>query len=304
MPTGPKLFAEAEKRRTEAVTETGDERTYQLLQALVAAVQANTAVQLMIAENQHDFPPYETDAWREVLPQPPLRECRNKEARRPECAELHTEDCQYADPPPEPKHVLLDVGTRVLVDPLHDPDCVCASTQPYAGKIAGYDMHRSKYQINEECYGRPGEYYDFVKWEFVGNRVQVHPEGPECPPPPKPVKREPTGPVVYVENKYGKQGRLIEVYHHEKDDSLWYTVQFFSPGAEPVKKRADSLTVIAASQVERCPNGQTRDDCGSGENQCEPCLADEDEEADAIEESMGLHESPHSPGCPPINHRH
>jgi hypothetical protein len=78
-------------------------------------------------------------------------------------------------------HELLAVGTRVLVSDPRDRNCGCSNAQPWVGKIAGYDMHHSKYQINEERYGSPGEYYNFVRWVFADSRVEIHPEGSECP---------------------------------------------------------------------------------------------------------------------------
>lgn len=45
---------------------------------------------------------------------------------------------------------------------------------------------------------------------------------------------------------------------------------------------------FGSSDVERCENGQTRDECESGENQCELCRKAEDEEGDEIERTMGL----------------
>lgn len=291
-PTGPSHFSASleELRAAFENNEPNDDfytaRAVALLSSLVSAVHAQTAMMAMhIDAVTKGHPPYEMDAWREVIPLPPLKECRGKENRRPECTERHTDDCKYADPPPEPKHVLLDVGTRVLVtEKGRDQEGWLRYRNPVAGRISGYDMSRSKYQWQEEF--DTGMYYTFNRWTGVGNHVEVHPDGPECPPPPQPVKREPTGPRMYVENHHGKQGHVLEVLHIEKDDSLWYRVQFLAPGVEPVLKRADSLTVIAPSQVHRCPRGQTGDECGSGENQCEPCLADEDGEADAIEGSM------------------
>lgn len=302
VPTGPDLFAFAEASFNKARSAGSDpdnptfgspEELYHFRAADFHAKQAQTAAVVMLAEvistatgaNHRDF-----EGWREKIGVHWIKECWGKEIRRPQCEERHTEDCTYADPVPEPEHVLLSVGTRVLVSDGHAGSCNCGKQQPYVGRIAGYDMHRSKYQISEECYGTPGEYYSFVRWAFADNRVQVHPDGPQYMPTsaPEPVKKEPTGPRIYVENDRGKQGYLVDVYHHEKDGTLWYTVQFFSPGAKSVRKRADSLTVIAESQVERCPNGQTRDECESGENQCEPCRQAEDEEGDEIERSMGL----------------
>lgn len=312
-PTGPELFAGASSYLDDIANgETGDPRfgedDNRLLYATIAnalAVQAQTAMlaTLITAVSPDGCEPYEMDTWRAVIPLPPLKECRGKDIRRPECADRHTEDCVYVDPAPEPKHVLLDIGTRVLVSPLHSPDCTCASTQPYVGRIAGYDMSCSKYQINEECYGRPGTYYDFVKWEFATNRVEVHPDGPECPSPPKPVKREPTGPRVYVERRDGLQGHIVKTYASEHGYT-WATVHWYRPGRDDMNIPLETVTIIAPSKVDRCENGQTGDECGSGENQCEPCLQAEDAEADMIEESMGLRDTPHSPGCPPIKHRH
>lgn len=309
-----------------------------LQRAQVHATNALTAIMVTIAENLGDYPPYELDAWREVIPRPPLKECKGKEVRRPACEERHTADCQFTDPmyiagqrvrrrrgvPPVHgtisegcrssdgtwrvlvqwdgaeeswidqggveivRHERLDVGTRVLVvDSVTYYDHKTeVSGHPRPGKIVGYATNGCYKIAREWSTGSYSEdHFDYV---FMDERVQVHPDGPECPPPPQPVKREPTGPRVYVENQRGKQGYVLEVLHIEKDDSLWYRVQFLVPGVVPVLKRADSLAVIAPSQVERCPNGQTRDECSSGENQCEPCLQAEDEEADAIEESMGL----------------
>lgn len=285
MPTGPNLFKEAEDRRMEA-TEPGADSTYTLLQALVAAVQANTAAAVMSVENRHEFAPYEVDAWRDIIPLPPLKECKHKEIRRPACEERHTEDCQYADPPPEPEHVLLGVGTRVLVSgwTLRADGTRCYH-QPIAGRIDGYDSFRSKYRWSRE-YGDTGSYSSTQEWAFVDNSVQVHPDGPKCPPPPQPAKREPTGPRIYVENQRGKQGHVVEV--SSMNGILMFRVQWYVPGTTPVSKAADTLTIIPESQVDRCPNGQTGDECGSGENQCELCRQAEDEDGDEIERSMGL----------------
>lgn len=297
MTTGPEFVRETSAELTSAfesgtadrtVTEAALEKIATLLSGMISGQQAQLAAFLMFVENREDYPPYEMDAWREVIPRPPLKECKAKDVRRPQCAERHTEDCDYAEPPPEPKHVLLNIGTRVLVSPLHDPDCTCASTQPYVGKIAGYDMSRSKYQINEERYGTPGEYYNFVKWESVSNRVEIHPDGPVyvADPAPEPVKREPTGPRVYVQNQRGKQGHVVE-FGRKKEDQVAALVQWYAPGARPVWRSMDLLTIVHPDDVARCENGQTGDECGEGENQCELCLADADAEARLIEESMG-----------------
>lgn len=365
IPTGPDLFgfgeaaygkAKAAGQQEGQPTYGSAEEVYQFRAAQHYDMQALTAAIVMLTETVDPTGTghADLDAWREKIGLSWLKKCKSKEWRRPQCAERHTEDCDYAEPPPEPKHVLLDIGTRVLVAPLHDPNCTCASTQPYVGKVAGYDMGRSKYQINEERYGTPGEYYNFVKWEFVSNRVAVHPDGPEYPLPPIPdgsfavnstwrmrkpntggageivtvVRRTrgdkdelliefdrgedmpedyrrdtwpsgkftewyeryeaPTGPRMYVQDRRGRQGYVLEVRHRDPANVLHALVQWFSPGTRAVWRAMDSVFVIAPEDVERCPNGQTRDECGSGENQCELCLAAEDAEAEEIEESMGL----------------
>lgn len=287
--TGPELFEASVSHLRDAIDPPSADQDNALVLGIaqVQATHALTAVLAMIAENMRDFPPYEMEAWREVLPLPPLKECKGKETRRPECADRHTEDCDYADPVPEPKHVLLPVGTRVLVSDPHARNCVCSNDQPYVGKIAGYDTGHTKYQINEERYGTPGKYYNFVRWVFADNRVQVHPDGPTVLPKPEPVKEEPTGPRVYVKNHYGKQGYVLDT-RRTAEDVVQLLVQWFAPGASPVWKDQGILTIIPENEVDRCPNGQTGDECGSGENQCELCLEAEDEEGDMIEESMGL----------------
>lgn len=187
-----------------------------------------------------------------------------------------------------PKHVLLDVGTRVLVSDLewNEQTRKPERTNPQPGRISGYDMSKSKYRWRFEF--SPGRYTEVDSWAFADNRVEVHPDGPKCPPPPQPVKREPTGPRIYVEDQRGKQGYVVDTGTVNEEGSLRLLVQWFAPGARPVWKQVEMLTIIAAEDVERCPSGQTRDECGSGENQCELCLADEDNEADAIEGSMNV----------------
>lgn len=265
-PTGPALFQEAAQHRDTFI-----------------AMQANTAALVMFAglyADAHGIRSRELEVWTEVLPAPPLVECWGKEARRPECAERHTEDCAYADPVPEPKHVLLPVGTRVLVSERKYAD-EDYPQQPYVGIVKGYDMHRSKYQIRPEIFGEPGTYFEHVRWAFADNRVERHPEQNPTPPAP-----EPKPLVLYVQRFTGKQGRVLEM--GSENGKVRVKVQWFAPGAEPVWVDLDVLKIIPAEEVERCPNGQTGDVCGSGENQCELCLADEDAEGDEIEESMGL----------------
>ena len=298
IPTGPDLFgfAEASYGKAKAAgqdpknpTYGSPEEIYQFRaaehhrgQALTAAIVTLTEV---IAESAGLFHS-DLPGWREKIGTTWLKRCRGREIRRPACEERHTDDCAYADPPPEPKHKILPVGTRVLVsEKERDREGWLRYRNPVAGRISGYDLHKSKYRYQIEY--EPGVYAGYDSWAFVGNHVEVHPDGHLCPPPPQPVKHEPTGPRVYVENQRGKQGYVVEVLHIEKDDSLWYRVQFLTAGVDPVLKRADSLTVIAESQVTRCDNGQTPQEC-TEIDPCEACQQDADEEGDKIEESMGL----------------
>lgn len=284
--TGPELFDSALAHRRDAVDMydpgTAEQRE-QLDIGLLEAVNANTAMLRTIAgilATAAGVRDADLEGWNEVIPTTPQRTCWSRTDRRPECAERHTEDCDYTDPEPEPEHELLPVGTRVIVHPVrvvHQDGRVTYSGQPSTAKIVGYDTFRSKYQLNAEKFG--GGYYDFVTWAFADNRVQPHPEQDT-------VVAEPTGPRIYVEHYHGKQGHVVEV--SSMNGELMFLVQWYTPGSGPVWKTAANLTIIPADQVDRCPHGQTRDNCGSGENQCEPCLAAEDNVADTIERDMGL----------------
>lgn len=106
--------------------------------------------------------------------------------------------------------------------------------------------------------------------------------------PVNPSKPEDTGPRLYVQNRHSKQGHVLDIRRFHDGGRAQMLVQWHAMGAEPVWAYMDSLEIILPSEVHRCPNGQTRLDCGSGDNRCELCLADEDNEADEIEESMGL----------------
>jgi hypothetical protein len=181
--TGPELFTAVGGKIHDAQQETtgSPHALSDLAHAQLMATQAQTAALVMFAglyADAHGIRSREIEVWTEVIPAPPLVKCWGKEARRPECAERHTEDCAYAEPAPEPKHVLLPVGTRVLVSNPHGANCECGSEQPWVGIVRGYDMHRSKYEIAEERYSTPGEYYNFTRWAFADNRVQPHPEQP------------------------------------------------------------------------------------------------------------------------------
>lgn len=89
-----------------------------------------------------------------------------------------------------------------------------------------------------------------------------------------------------MENARGKQGHILHVAR--EDVRIVVMVKWLTPGSRPVWVELDTLRILPEDEVTRCPNGQTGDECGSGENQCELCLADEDEEGDEVERSMGL----------------
>lgn len=184
--TGPELLKQSMAALRDVIEpKSADQDNAMLLGvSTVHALHALTAAVLMSVENSHQYPPYETETWRDVIPLPPLKECKSQESRRPQCEERHTEDCVYADPIPEPKHVLLPVGTRVLVsEPEWDEnEHRTVWRNPKPGKIVGYDMSRSKYRWRHE-YGL-WRYASHDSWAFVDNGVVVHPDGPECPPEP------------------------------------------------------------------------------------------------------------------------
>lgn len=290
--TGPAHYRESNRLRREAHRFTYGDGNNPVAgnglatEALVHAVNAQTAmVAQLIDAVTGGHPPYEMDAWREVIPLPPLKECKGKETRRPACAERHTEDCQFTDPPPEPKHELLDVGTRVLVSDLvwNEDTRVPERKNPQPGRISGHAGGGHKYRWQYEF--EPGIYSDHDQFAFADNRVEVHPDGPECPSPPKPVKREPTGPRVYVQSKGGQQGYIVGTAM--KSSGLRLRVHWLKPGgAETWYSMADA-TIIPEDQVQRCDNGADQENCVEIDL-CESCEQDRDAEGDAIEESMGL----------------
>jgi hypothetical protein len=187
--TGPSLFLDSVREIDAAFNEcaiNSQEKTDAIASAQVSATQAQVAALVLLAEINalaYGVRSRELEVWREVLPAPPLVKCWSKEKRRPECSERHTEDCTYADPVPEPKHVLLPVGTRVLVSDWEREEdkwgdgCTLRLTNPEAGRISGYDMHRTKYRWQKEW--EPGRYSSYDSWASVDNRVEVHPDGPE-----------------------------------------------------------------------------------------------------------------------------
>lgn len=301
IPTGPDLFgfaeaaydkAKAAGQKPNRPTYGSAEETYQFHAAAHHGRQANTAALVMLAEviaNASGVDHDDLDAWREKIGMTWLKECRSKERRRPQCAERHTEDCPYADPPPEPKHELLPVGTRVLVSDLVYDEITRTPERknPQAGKIVGYAGGNHKYRWRYEI--EPGWYAGHDQFAFADNRVEVHPDGPECPPDPRQPK-PPTGPRIYVEHRITRtQGHIVGMVPlGEGDGTAVPEVQWYIPGAQPVRVMMSDLLFITSDTVDLCPNGQTGDECGSGENRCEPCLAVEDNEADVIERSTGL----------------
>lgn len=314
--TGPELFALSRQEYAEAFEVKNDTgaQMISLMSALVTAVHAQTAAIVMQTEEMAT--PTGTDngdldAWHMVLPpeapwttvtfevdgetvkdgepgelwEASYRVPANLATDSPNMSEATAE--QYSRPVfrrvarrPEPKHELLPVGTRVLVSERKYAD-EDYPQQPYVGIVKGYDLSRSKYQIRPEIFSEPGTYFEHVRWAFADNRVERHPEQNPTPPAP-----EPKPLVLYVQRFTGKQGRVLEM--GSEKGKVRVKVQWFAPGAEPVWIDLDVLKIIPAEEVDRCPNGQTGDECGSGENQCELCLQDEDAEGDAIEESMGL----------------
>lgn len=185
------------------------------------------------------------------------------------------------------RHEKLPEGTRVLVNDrmTRYEHKVELDGQPWAGKITGYARNSGCYLVAREW--EAGRYSDRADHIYMDERVRVHPEGPQCPVPEEPVKREPTGPRVFVQNLRGKQGYLLDM-ERQADETVVAHVQWFSAGARPVWIDMSVLKIIPPGDVQRCPKGQTADECGSGENQCELCLADEDTVAEAIEGSMGV----------------
>jgi hypothetical protein len=187
--TGPSLFLDSVQEIDAAFNEcTADSqrKTDAIASAQVSATQAQVAALVLLAEINalaYGVRSRELEVWREVLPAPPLVECWSKEKRRPECSERHTEDCTYADPVPEPEHVLLPVGTRVLVSDWEREEDMWGDSytlrlkNPEAGRISGYDMRRTKYRWQKEW--EPGRYASCDSWAFADNRVEVHPDGPE-----------------------------------------------------------------------------------------------------------------------------
>ena len=294
IPTGPDRFAFADDFYQKMKAEDGfdsERHRYYFLAADYHGRQAQTAALVMLTEviaNATGTDHADLDVWREKIGMSWLKACRSREWRREQCKPRHTEDCQYADPVPEPKHVLLDVGTRVLVSDLvyNEETRKPERSNPQAGQISGHAAGSGKYRWRREY--DIGIYSTHEEFAFADNRVEVHPDGPECPPVPEPAKREPTGPRMYVRDQRGRQGYVIETAKVADDGEVRLRVRWFRPGARPVWKEAGMLDIIAAEDVERCENGQTRDECDSGENQCEPCRQKDDEEGDAIEESMGL----------------
>jgi hypothetical protein len=182
IPTGPDRFGFAETDHDKARQyEYGHPKeAYHRQAAQFHATQAHTAALVMLTEviaNATGTDHHDLDAWREKIGLTWLKECRSKNERRPQCAERHTDDCAYVDPVPEPKHVLLPVGTRVLVSEkmIKQLDgTITYPGQPWVGKIHGYDTGRTKYRIWPQT--ELDTYSAVERWAFADNRVQPHPE--------------------------------------------------------------------------------------------------------------------------------
>lgn len=296
-PTGPELFRRSRSElrlafeRGRSSAQEKDTALLSLEFAKVGAIQANTAALVTLGglfAAAMDLRSADLDAWQKVIPPSPLTECWSRDKRRPECKDRHTEDCPYTDPVPEPEHVLLAVGTRVLVsDWERDDDGVLRLTNPAPGRISGYDMHRTKYRWQREW--DEDHYSTHESWAFVDNRVQVHPDGPTHPSTPELVQTEPTAPRFYVRHtKNEQQGYITSASTIDPGRCSITVMWFLAAGLEEKAAALADLDFIRPEDVDRCSNGQTRDECGPGENQCEPCRQAEDEEGDTIERSMGM----------------
>lgn len=210
-------------------------------------------------------------------------------------------------------HIDLTTVARIIV---HGQDY---SVQPGSLRIV-----RPVFTMNTEE-GKPVTYYGGhmhpptftfvtrdgipVSGAYDHNIVLMHerprPEPVEPAPTPEPVKQEPTAPRVYVQHRDGRQGYLASASTIDPGRHTFRVYWITAEGTKIGPAALGNVEFIRDADVVRCPNGQTLDECSEGEDQCELCLADEDNKADTIERSMGLRsESPHSPGCPPIKHRH
>jgi hypothetical protein len=99
------------------------------------------------------------------------------------------------------------------------------------------------------------------------------------------VEQGPTGPRLYVQHTpTGEQGYIAAPTANPNK----LRVAWLKPGLPASSVSVSNLIFILEEALERCPSGQTGEECGSGENQCELCLQAEDEEGDEIERSMGL----------------
>jgi hypothetical protein len=64
---------------------------------------------------------------------------------------------------------LLPVGTYVAVQP--PPIEIKSGSIPYTGRVVGYDMHRSKYEVGYEYL--PGQFGAGGWWAFPGQVRQL-----------------------------------------------------------------------------------------------------------------------------------
>lgn len=71
--------------------------------------------------------------------------------------------------PPRKDRADIPVGTRVMVTPLR-----LETAEPYAARVAGYDLYRTKYRLDFEF--SDGRYAEGGHtWAFV-NQVELHPD--------------------------------------------------------------------------------------------------------------------------------
>lgn len=148
--TGPELFTAVGGKIHDAQQETtgSPHALSDLAHAQLMATQAQTAALVMFAglyADAHGIRSREIEVWTEVIPAPPLVKCWGKEARRPECAERHTEDCAYAEPAPEPDSGLTKLLSRfertwdceVFRTGYHNGD-TCTPDDQHSGWNCGY----------------------------------------------------------------------------------------------------------------------------------------------------------------------
>jgi hypothetical protein len=151
IPTGPDRFGFAEADHDKARQyEYGDpEEAYHRQAAQYHATQAQTAVLVMLVEvianatgTDHD----DLDAWREKIGLTWLKECRSFTQRRPQCAEQHTDDCDYANNrvQPHPEQPPAE-------EPISEPDPALTSLLARFERKWSCEVFRTGYHNGDEC---------------------------------------------------------------------------------------------------------------------------------------------------------